>query len=248
MLRSENHMGCGVSKNKSPDIAGRIVGGITVHKNEIPWQISLQLGKRHVCGAVVIDRLWVTSAAHCLNSIDIKELHVVAGEHHLETQDLEQRREVKEAIAHPNFDPTTNENDIALLLLAKPLKLDGLTVNPVCLPPFKANVTGFCEVSGWGFTKEGGARSNILKKVAVPIISDADCRTHYDKTPRKVTDSMICAGFTEGKKDACQADSGGPADLLGPRRPALPGGIGVVGHRMWTAPLPRRIHRGESLR
>ena len=52
--------------------------------------------------------------------------------------------------------------------------------------------------------------SDILQKVEVPVIPDEDCRTAYAKAGIIIREDMLCAGYPEGGKDACQADSGGP--------------------------------------
>ena len=44
-------------------------------------------------------------------------------------------------------------------------------------------------------------------QVSVPIVSRQQCNGAY---PRKIHDSMVCAGFAKGGKDTCQGDSGGP--------------------------------------
>lgn len=44
-------------------------------------------------------------------------------------------------------------------------------------------------------------------QVSVPIVSRQQCNVAY---PRKIHDSMVCAGFAKGGKDTCQGDSGGP--------------------------------------
>lgn len=40
-----------------------------------------------------------------------------------------------------------------------------------------------------------------LQCVEVPILSDKDCENSY---PGKITERMVCAGYLEGGKDACQ--------------------------------------------
>jgi hypothetical protein len=58
-------------------------------------------------------------------------------------------------------------------------------------------------VTGWGVTVQNGLPSDVLNEVTVPILSNKECRT----TPygnKKITDNMLCAGFSEGKKDSCQ--------------------------------------------
>lgn len=58
------------------------------------------------------------------------------------------------------------------------------------------------QVSGWGTSVEGGSPSEQLQVVEVPIVSLEDCRAAYGAS--SVTDKMICAGFPEGGRDACQ--------------------------------------------
>lgn len=40
-----------------------------------------------------------------------------------------------------------------------------------------------------------------LQCVEVPILSDRDCENSY---PGMITERMVCAGYLEGGKDACQ--------------------------------------------
>lgn len=58
-------------------------------------------------------------------------------------------------------------------------------------------------VIGWGRLGERKKSSNILQKVDVPIISNADCK-EMGYSPEKITGNMICAGYREGQQDACQ--------------------------------------------
>jgi secreted trypsin-like serine protease len=63
-------------------------------------------------------------------------------------------------------------------------------------------------VSGWGAVSSSGSTSNYLRKVAVPIVSNATCNGNYGWG--SVTDRMMCAGRPQGGIDSCQGDSGGP--------------------------------------
>jgi len=83
-------------------------------------------------------------------------------------------------------------------------------IQPACLPEASYDPVGEkCFVSGWG-TLYSGAFSlpETLQWVDVPIITNSDCDAAY--TTYDITDSMICAAYPEGGKDACQGDSGGP--------------------------------------
>ncbi|NXT72861.1 KLK15 protein, partial [Chaetops frenatus] len=61
----------------------------------------------------------------------------------------EQERRVTLTLPHPGFDPTTLDNDLALLKLDRPVAL-GPGVRPLALPRDCARPGAFCLLSGWG--------------------------------------------------------------------------------------------------
>ncbi|XP_071553018.1 trypsin-1-like [Panulirus ornatus] len=208
---------CGIRRNVVPDVITRVVGGSSAETHEFPWQVSLQWRYNwytyHVCGATVIDQNWVLTAAHCTHQFTAKDLLVVAGDHQLKHKEgTEQTRYVERIVEHMDYNTNTQKNDITLLKLSAPLQLDGLTVSPICLPPPMTNFSGNCLVTGWGKLSEHGVSSDILQKVVVPIISDSKCRDNYRAIgyTGPIAESMMCAGYDDGSKDACQGDSGGP--------------------------------------
>lgn len=67
-------------------------------------------------------------------------------------------------------------------------------------------------VSVWGALFEGYTGTNMLRFVAVPIVSNAQCNANYGSG---ITAGMLCAGFPEGGRDACQGDSGSPLNIGG---------------------------------
>ncbi|KAK8393307.1 hypothetical protein O3P69_013376 [Scylla paramamosain] len=219
---TRNNEICGIRRNAVPDIFTRIVGGSQAERNEFPWQVSLQFVSNwythHICGGTVIDQRWVLTAAHCTHNFESHQLLVVAGEHHLKRRHgEEQTRKVETIVEHPQYNVETQEYDIAMIKLSQPLVMDGVTVSPICLPPYLNKFTGNGVVTGWGNTKEDGESSDVLMKVVVPIISDQECRNSYRAIgyTGPIIDNMLCAGYSTGGKDACQGDSGGPFISLG---------------------------------
>lgn len=64
------------------------------------------------------------------------------------------------------------QNDIAMLKLKTPIRLDNSTAVPVCLPESREDFSGLtCTASGWGDTRHQGTSSELLKKVNLPVLS-----------------------------------------------------------------------------
>jgi V8-like Glu-specific endopeptidase len=126
-----------------------------------------------------------------------------------------QRFKVVEIINHPLFTPGY-DYDIALLKLDRKIDLKSADApTPICLPPaasYKETYVGLSPtVVGWGLADEvAGATTRLLQKLDVPVIDLDRCRKIM---PHELTDRMLCAGFEDGKKDACTGDSGGPLSI-----------------------------------
>jgi len=184
----------------------RIVGGDPASPGELPFQIMLQRGGSFICGGSIKDDTTIITAAHCVQSAS--SYSIVAGEHDRTVNEgNEQTRTVSRVVYHEQYDDWTLENDVAVLHLSSPLTWNDF-VAAIPLPPAGHTASGDAVVSGWGAVSESGSISNILRKVTVPIISDAECRAAYGAG--EVADHMICAGLPAGGKDSCQGDSGGP--------------------------------------
>ncbi|XP_067612941.1 trypsin-1 [Eurosta solidaginis] len=195
---------CGV-----PNV-NRIVGGTVVPFNKYPWTAQLLKGDLVYCGGTLINDRYVLTAAHCIYGQSAKSLSVRLLQLNRSTNNMGITRRVKSLLMHSKYNVHTLVNDIALVGMYKPIELFD-PMRPVCLPSRWNQNFDFKEgvVAGWGLTSEDGMASSVLREVAVPIITNTQCRATSYKS--MITDTMLCAGLVEkGGKDACQGDSGGP--------------------------------------
>lgn len=113
--------------------------------------------------------------------------------------------QVKQIFQHPQFNEDTYNYDISVLLLETPLDLAGIAKNIPLASTGTIIDSGIDSyVTGWGLIDyHTRAQSNHLKYVVVPTISLQDCGNYY---PGGLTDTMFCAGYQEGGKDACEVN------------------------------------------
>ncbi|KDR22111.1 Trypsin-1 [Zootermopsis nevadensis] len=116
--------------------------------------------------------------------------------------------QVSQVIRHASYNEDTIDYDIALLKVSSAFSL-GTNVQPIGLQSSSVSAGTNVVVSGWGTTSEGGSASTTLRQVTVQIVSDSSCNSAYSSYGG-ITARMICAGTSNGGKDACQGDSGGP--------------------------------------
>ncbi|XP_076644950.1 trypsin-7 [Halictus rubicundus] len=192
----------------SVDDESRIVGGHPASIDDHPYQVSLRYNNRHVCGGAIISEEWVVTAAHCVQRAFTPLISIKAGTSNLREDGIVVG--AREIITHEMYDPRTSDYDIALIRLKKPLEYGG-RVRPILLAPVADHYQAGTKavVTGWGVLKSNGQLANQLRKVEVPLVSNAECAELYGIRP--ITTRMICAGYVNlGGRDACQGDSGGP--------------------------------------
>ncbi|XP_026204380.1 elastase-1-like [Anabas testudineus] len=196
---------------------GRVVGGETATPNSWPWQISLQYKSGssyyHTCGGSLIERGWVMTAAHCVDSV--RTWRVILGEHDLNVDSgREQVIGVSQVYIHPNWDSSrvSNGYDIALLRLSSNAELNAY-VQLAYLPPANQILpnNNLCYITGWGRTYTGGPLPAQLQQAYLPVVDYATC-SRSDWWGSTVKTTMVCAGG--GAEAGCNGDSGGPLNCL----------------------------------
>ncbi|XP_034362077.1 serine protease 27 isoform X2 [Arvicanthis niloticus] len=203
----------------------RMVGGEDALEGEWPWQVSIQRNGVHFCGGSLIAPTWVLTAAHCFsNTSDISIYQVLLGALKLQQPGPHALYvPVKQVKSNPQYQGMASSADVALVELQVPVTFTNYIL-PVCLPDssvvFESGMN--CWVTGWGSPSEQDRLPNprVLQKLAVPIIDTAKCNLLYSKDVesefqlKTIKDDMLCAGYAEGKRDACKGDSGGPLVCL----------------------------------
>ncbi|XP_070560017.1 chymotrypsin B-like [Ptychodera flava] len=193
----------------------RVSGGDEVEPNAYPWIGSLlfkiERGGIFICSCVLVDELWVATAAHCVDGISRRRLRVILGEHDLVSlDDHEQSRSIAKVVIHPDHDIYLGYNDLALLKLKRRARLNEY-VSPISLGA-TCRESGDCVVSGWGRQEANGPLSPILRAATVDLMTNVACQDIWATVYVNITDSMICAGT--GLSGACYGDSGGPLMCL----------------------------------
>ena len=130
----------------------------------IPWQVSIQDQKgKSYCGGTILDERTVVTAAHCLDNatIDYTTHSILAGK--VSKKSNRESIRIARVILYPYWDPERTLNDIAVVKLSEPLKLDR-TIKSMCLPikNFKPKRGQRCIVSGWGRTNYSKSRLLIV--------------------------------------------------------------------------------------
>lgn len=199
----------------------KIVGGEAVDIEDFPYHVSVQLNGRHFCGGVILSNLTCLTAAHCTDGINVNYLSIRAGSSlHAEKGQV---IGVKEIVQHHAYNRNLIDFDLSILQLQSPLIFgDKVEAIPIAAREPQLGVEAF--VSGWGSLWSGGPITSQLQAVMVPIIPAATCSDFY---PRQITTRMICAGHSDGGRDACQGDSGGPIVIQTDK------GVALVGCVSW---------------
>lgn len=210
----------------------KIVGGTDTQPNQYPFQALLRnrMDLIGYCGGIVIHNCWILTNVRCTIIQQPEDIIVTLGEHNKDTGDpISKSFVVDEIIRHEGYDPTKEDNDIALLKLSACVPYTDV-IQPICLP-FGLESVDFdqktTKITGWGLTNgtDPNSVSSTLKQADMIYVKAERCRQAPFAWGSIITDNQFC-GDGGGEKDRCEVDKGGPL--------------------FWTSPAPRAYFLGVT--
>lgn len=233
-------------------VTSAVVGGAPIAVTRAPWQVAIVSAHAspsnddayldQFCAGALIAPEWVMTAAHCMfdrrQALIPADIEAIAGIGVLSEATSADRRRVDRIVVHPGWDDAVSlADDIALVRLADPVIVDGVTTALASVPDAASGATWPARgdglfVAGWGCRSVlangadcptgDGYYSDALHGVAVTDLTGPaanDCGLASDFDPA----TMICAGDLAGGTDSCIGDSGG--GLIDERRTPIVAGI-----------------------
>ncbi|XP_059488773.1 transmembrane protease serine 2-like [Neocloeon triangulifer] len=210
--------------------AGKALPLVTNGRNAVrgqhPWHASLSMEtdtgrEADSCGATLISKKVLVTAAHCLfdedgSSLNASHVDVTLGMHNRSNlQEKRQKFTAASLVIHPGYNHSTWEfkDDIALVILAEEVNFNDF-VRPICLWNDDYDLNKIAKKSvmvvGWGYTLDH-EQSEILQKAKLKVVSYEDCfksnSMFFSKFLRPTEN--FCAGIPKAQTGVCLGDSGG---------------------------------------
>ncbi|XP_044739535.1 trypsin alpha-3-like [Chrysoperla carnea] len=198
---------------KNEHLESRIVGGSSAKRGQFPYQIMIYKDDKKHCGGSILDANHIITAAHCVvkndKILDPNIFVVKGGDVNLLSNEI-QTFPVKKIYVPSNYKARTFDNDVAILKLTTSMNLEKGVLESVVLADQTVEDKTICVVSGWGTQRQNTTEMpDQLYYADVQVINRKICATRYELY-NTVSTNMVCAGYDNGSKDACEGDSGGP--------------------------------------
>lgn len=184
-------------------------------EKQFPHQVSIQSPTVRPSsytwyGGSLIATNWILTAAHCTTQ-SLEQFNIRIGSTHRQTDGISMT--AFESIAHPLFNSSNLNNDIALIKLPVPVELGDALVSIIHIAKrshaeaAKQFVGHEAIVCGWGYYKEYWENNLLWNRVT--IITNTQCAQVYG--PATVTDNVLCSVAPKYVSAfQCLGDAGGP--------------------------------------
>ncbi|KAK3931122.1 Chymotrypsin BI [Frankliniella fusca] len=190
----------------------RIYKGNDAAPGQFPHQVGMYVDMSVFCGGALIHPKWILTAASCAKSDYGARYTAFLGASNINLPAEKGRMAVTttQSYVHDGFDKTTYKNDVALILLPRPVKTSD-RINPIALPPKSYASRDFTgskfQLSGWGYLGDNAA--SISPKLQYAELQGLDKETCVNTYSFEIVsdDILCCSGST--KQSPCQGDTGG---------------------------------------
>ena len=211
----------------------RVIGGQDSSADAWPWMVALVYSwieddstEAQFCGGALVGEQHILTAAHCVDGMWPQDIQVMVGIADLPFGPGE-RLDISGVVIHPDYNPDTNEHDLALIKLKEPLNSP-----TVALAIEEVGNRTPAILLGWGQMDPDWPILPVrLQEATVLLGSDSVCIGELGRYFKPA--SMLCAGVLSdvpGKqpRDACYGDSGSPLII-----PTGADGWKVIGVASW---------------
>ncbi|KAJ3656444.1 hypothetical protein Zmor_015521 [Zophobas morio] len=197
-----------LSYHANGNVSTRIIGGEVAGASQFTFTAAVHVhtaDSRFFCGGALTGNQYIITSGTCVYNAEL--FTVILGSNSLEGEDPN-----RETLAtstyhlHPDFNPDTLENDIAVIQLRMPVMLSGY-IQPIYPSSMDYQNNTDAISLGFGQTSDSDPElSNELRYVSTVTLTNEECRLFYGN---QIVDSMICASgnYNEG---TCIGDNGGP--------------------------------------
>ncbi|XP_063228990.1 trypsin-7-like [Bacillus rossius redtenbacheri] len=199
---------------RRPGGISRIAGGSVANIEDYPYTVAVHYDGMFMCGGAIISEKWFLTAARCIGE-QLKErftAYVGSSKKYANGTD----HPVSQIIFHPKYHMYGQYQnypvyDLAVVRVKKSFVFSE-KIQPVKLPtPNQVfSIGSLANLTGWGDVNATMTEVYVmdLRAVSLPLMSRAACEAVYGEGT--VTRSMLCAGYEDGGKTACDDDIGGP--------------------------------------
>ncbi|XP_052873198.1 trypsin-like [Anopheles cruzii] len=192
------------------DPSSRIIGGSPAISGQFPAQVAIQVGGTVFCGGSVLNQNHILTAASCIldannNLVQAAQVTVRAGE--VVFQPTQLALAVQRIFAHPQYNPWTLENDIAVLRLQNNISFPAVATPAVAPAELNHRIVAdasACEVVGWNWTP--AVPSVALQVLTVTIAPRAACNAVHNGMLQA---TMLCTQYLQTTQGVCAPARGG---------------------------------------
>lgn len=192
-------------------VGSRIAGGTNATKAQFPYyakiQSTIQSGPNigiANCGGSVISPTFILTAAHCVDlEGTLLSTKIQLGFHKYSDGSALQTYTTKSIRIHPEYNATSNSNDIALIEVDRPITFTDF-VKPIQISCNHTQPGAKTVIAGSGYTNDVDNKlSHSLRWINLTTVPNVFCKYVFSR----IETTNICA-VGNPNQGACQGDSG----------------------------------------